>query len=87
MEQKVSFENVSVIFQLTECRGALSALCKLFPYWPKDQLSCIITGTSSIDENWQGPTSMAYSLLLDSNEQLFLVQFHLGCCTCILHNL
>ena len=38
-------------------------------------------------ENWQGPTSMAYSLLLDSNEQLFLVQFHLGSCACILRNL
>ena len=31
--------------------------------------------------------SMAYSLLLDSNEQLFFVQFHLGCCACILRNL
>ena len=40
------------------------------------QLSCNITGTSSIDENRQGPMSMAYSLLLDSNEQLFFVQFH-----------
>ena len=38
MELKVSFEKVSVVFQSTECRarGVLSALCKLFPYWPKD---------------------------------------------------
>ena len=36
MELKVSFEKVSVIFQSTECRGALLALCKLFPYWLKD---------------------------------------------------
>ena len=30
---------------------------------------------------------MTHNSLLDSNEQLFLVQFHLGCCACILRNL
>ena len=43
------------------------------------QLSCIIVGTRSIDDNRQGPMSMAYSSLLSSNKQLILVQFHLGC--------
>ena len=51
------------------------------------QLSCIIIGTHSIDENWQGPVSMAYISLLSSNEQLFLVEFHLGYRACILCNL
>ena len=51
------------------------------------QLSCIIIGTCSIGVNQQGPMSMVYSLLLNSDEQLFLVQFHLGCHTCILCNL
>ena len=43
--------------------------------------------TRSIEDNRQGPTSVAYSSLLNSNEQLFLVQFHLGCHAYILCNL
>ena len=36
-------------------------------------------GTCSIDDKWHGPMSMAYHLLLNSNDKLFLVQLHLGC--------